>query len=108
MLRVHSILPGETHPAHATRHALKSEKGHNSTPYEVVAMRSCIRLYGPRISEGLVALEKMVEESREDASLGRIMTRMDPTMDLMTEQMMADGEEVLGEYDFVRVAHFPS
>ncbi len=104
MLWDRSIFASETHSACA----LKSRMVRNLIPCEVIAMRSCIRLYGPRISEGLVALEKMVEESREDASLGRIMTRMDPTMDLMTEQMMVDGEEVLGEYDFVRVAHFPS
>jgi hypothetical protein len=64
-------------------------------------MKSCIRLFGPRISDGLEALENMVKEIREDISFSRIMTRMDPSLDLMTEQMMADGEEALGEYDFV-------
>ena len=44
---------------------------------------------------------KLVKEIREDISFSRIMTRMDPTLDLMTEQMIADGEEALGEYDFV-------
>jgi hypothetical protein len=66
-----------------------------------MTMKSCIKLYGPKISEGLSALESMVKEFREDVSFSRIMTRMDPRMDLMTERLIADGEEVLGEYDFV-------
>ncbi len=81
--------------------ALKSKKMYTIATHEATVMRSCIRLYGPRILEGLAALEAMVEEIREDASLSRIMTRLDPAMDLITEQMMADVEEVLGEYDFV-------
>lgn len=68
---------------------------------KVMKLKSCIKLFGPRISDGIEALEAMVKEVREDVSFSRIMTRMDPSLDLMTEQMMADGEEVLGEYDFV-------
>lgn len=63
-------------------------------------MKSCITLYGPRIAEGLAALEAMVKDLKEDVSYNRMLTSMDPTMDLMTKGMIADGEEVLGEYDF--------
>jgi len=65
-----------------------------------VRMKSCITLYGPRIAEGISVLELMVKDFKEDASYSRICTRMDPTIDLMTKSMIADGEEVLGEYDF--------
>jgi hypothetical protein len=64
-------------------------------------MKSSITLYGPRIADGLEALEKMVKDIRNDTSFNRTVTRLDPSMDLMTEQMIADGEEILGEYDFV-------
>jgi hypothetical protein len=43
----------------------------------------------------------MVKEVREDVSFSRIMTKLDPRMDLMTEKLISDGEQVLGEYDFV-------
>lgn len=48
-------------------------------------MMSCLKLYGPRVGDALAALEEMVEEIREDSSLGRIVVAIDPTMDLMTE-----------------------
>ena len=63
-------------------------------------MKSCITLYGPRIAEGLATLEAMVKDLTEDVSYNRMLTSMDPTIDLMTKGMIADGEEVLGEYDF--------
>jgi hypothetical protein len=72
-----------------------------------VTTKSCIKLYGPRIAEALSALEGMVKDLREDVSFSRIMTRMDPLMDLMTAQLIADGEEVLGEYDFLIEWHNP-
>jgi hypothetical protein len=68
---------------------------------QVVVMKSSITLYGPRIADGLEVLEKMVKEIKKDASFNRAVTRLDPSMDLLTEQMITDGEEVLGEYDFV-------
>ncbi len=64
-------------------------------------MKSCLKLYGPRIADALSALEEMVEEIREDASMGRIVVAIDPSMDLMTKQMIGDGAQALGEYDFV-------
>jgi len=64
-------------------------------------MKSCLKLYGPRIADALSALEEMVEEIREDTSMGRIIVAIDPSMDLMTEQMISDGAQTLGEYDFV-------
>ena len=64
-------------------------------------MKSCLKLYGPRIADALSALEEMVEEIREDTSMGRIVVAIDPSMDLMTEQMISDGAQTLGEYDFV-------
>ncbi len=64
-------------------------------------MKSCLKLYGPRIADALSALEEMVEEIRADTSMGRIVTAIDPSMDLMTEQMISDGAQSLGEYDFV-------
>ena len=69
--------------------------------HEVVAMKSCLKLYGPKISDALLALEEMVEEMREDATMSRIVVTTDPSMDLMTEQMINDGAQTLGEYDFV-------
>lgn len=63
-------------------------------------MKSCITLYGPRIAEGIAALEAMVKDFKENVSYNRMVTRLDPTIDLMTKAMIADGEEVLGEYDF--------
>lgn len=63
-------------------------------------MKSCLKLYGPRITDALSALERMVEEIREDASVSRIMVTTDPSMDLMTKQMISDGAQMLGEYDF--------
>jgi len=64
-------------------------------------MKSCLKLYGPRIADALSALEEMVEEIRADTSMGRLVTAIDPSMDLMTEQMISDGAQSLGEYDFV-------
>ena len=64
-------------------------------------MKSCIKLFGPRIFEGLEALEAMVKEIKEDVSYGRVMTRIDPSLNLITKEMIADGEEVVGGYDFV-------
>jgi len=64
-------------------------------------MKSCLKLYGPRVADALSALEEMVEEIREDTSMGRIVVAIDPNMDLMTEQMIGDGAQTLGEYDFV-------
>jgi len=64
-------------------------------------MKSCLKLYGPRIADALSALEEMVEEIREDTSMGRIVVAIDPSMDLMTEQMISDGAQTLGECDFV-------
>jgi len=64
-------------------------------------MKSCLKLYGPRVADALSALEEMVEEIREDTSMGRIVVAIDPSMDLMTEQMISDGAQTLGEYDFV-------
>ena len=43
----------------------------------------------------------MVKEIKEDVSYNRMMTSIDPSIDLMTKAMIVDGEEVLGEYDFV-------
>jgi len=63
-------------------------------------MKSCLKLYGPRIADALSALEEMVEEIREDASMSRIVVTTDPSMDLMTEQMINDGAQTLGDYDF--------
>ena len=63
-------------------------------------MKSCITLYGPRIAEGIAVLEAMVKDLKEDTSYNRMLTSMDPTIDLMTKGMIADGEEVLGENDF--------
>jgi len=63
-------------------------------------MKSCLKLYGPRVADALSALEEMVEEIREDTSMGRIVVAIDPSMDLMTEQMISDGAQTLGEYDF--------
>jgi hypothetical protein len=68
---------------------------------EVIAMKSCLKLYGPKISDALTALEEMVEEIREDTTMSRVVVITDPSMDLMTEQMIEDGVETLGEYDFV-------
>ncbi len=64
-------------------------------------MKTCLKLFGPRIADALSALEEMVEEIREDASMSRIVVAIDPSMDLMTEQMIRDGAQSLGEYDFV-------
>jgi hypothetical protein len=73
-------------------------------------MKSCLKLYGPKIADALSALEEMVEEIREDTTMSRIVVTTDPSIDLMTEQMINDGAQTLGEYDFVvewRVAPAP-
>ncbi len=70
----------------------------------VATMKSQIKLYGPKISEGQRALLAMVKEIKQDASFTRLVTILDPAMDIMTEKMITEGERVLGEYDFVRVA----
>jgi len=80
---------------------LKSEIVARHQNSEVMTMKSGIKLYGPKISHGIAALEGMVKEIRDDVSFTRILTTMDPSLDLMTEQMIADGNEVLGDYDFV-------
>lgn len=64
-------------------------------------MKSCLKLYGPKIATALAVLEKMVEDIREDATMSRIVVTTDPSMDLMTKQMISDGVQKLGEYDFV-------
>lgn len=73
-------------------------------------MKSCLKLYGPKIADALSALEEMVEEIREDTTMSRIVVTTDPSIDLMTEQMINDGAQTLGEYDFAvewRVAPAP-
>ena len=64
-------------------------------------MRSCLKLYGPKIADALSALEEMVEEIQEDTTMSRIVVTTDPSIDLMTEQMINDGAQTLGEYDYV-------
>ena len=80
---------------------LKSEIVTKHQNSGVMKMKSGIKLYGPKISDGIAALEDMVKEIRDDVSFKRILTTMDPSLDLMTEQMIADGDETLGDYDFV-------
>ena len=64
-------------------------------------MKSQIKLYGPKISKGQRALLSMVKEIKQDASFTRLVTILDPAMDIMTQKMITEGERVLGEYDFV-------
>lgn len=68
-----------------------------------VTMKSCLKLYGPRIADGLSALEGMMREIDQDISdcCYRTVVMIDPSIDLMTKQMISDGLETLGEYDFV-------
>ncbi len=63
-------------------------------------MKSYIKLYGPWISEGLAALDKLVKEL-EPVQYGSIVSSMDPAIDLITRSMIQYGKEALGEYDFV-------
>ena len=48
-----------------------------------------------------IILEEMVEDIKKDTLLKRIIVSADPTMDLITKLMIEDGQEMLGEYDFV-------
>jgi len=85
----------------AAMSTLKSEIVTKHQNSGAMKMKSGIKLYGPKISDGIAALEDMVKGIRDDVSFKRILTTMDPSLDLMTEQMIADGDETLGDYDFV-------
>jgi hypothetical protein len=68
-------------------------------------MKSHVRLYGPSLDRGLTALAEMLRELTQRYEYGDMVTHIvsvvDPTIDLVTGQMLGQGREMLGEYDFV-------
>ena len=68
-------------------------------------MKSYIKLYGPSLDRGLEALDSMVKNLGKGYPLGdeilQILSIVDPSLDLKTNQLVGGGLELLGDYDFV-------
>jgi hypothetical protein len=68
-------------------------------------MRSYIKLYGPSIDRGLEALDELMKEINKVYPYGeaieRIISVVDPSIDLKTGKSIRGGREIIGEYDYV-------
>jgi len=68
-------------------------------------MRSYIKLYGPSIDRGLEALDKLMREITKVYPYGeaieRIISIIDPNIDLKTGKSIRGGREMIGDYDYV-------
>ena len=68
-------------------------------------LNSYIKLYGPSLDKGLDALDDLARNLGKGFSYGeevmRIISIVDPSLDLMTNQLVGSGRELLGEFDYV-------
>lgn len=67
-------------------------------------MKSYIKLYGPSIDKGIEALDDLLKDLKKRYQYGdmvsHIISVVDPSLDLITGQLIRQGREQLGEYDF--------
>jgi hypothetical protein len=67
-------------------------------------MKSFIKLYGPSIDKGIEALDDLLKDLKKRYQYGdmvsHIISVVDPSLDLITGQLIRQGREQLGEYDF--------
>lgn len=68
-------------------------------------MKSYIKLYGPSLDRGFDALNNLVKELKKQYPYGeyisRIISTIDPSVDLLTRENISGGEQILGDIDFV-------
>jgi uncharacterized iron-regulated protein len=67
-------------------------------------MKSYVKLYGPSIDKGIEALDDLLKDLKKRYQYGdmvsHIISVVDPSLDLITGQLIRQGREQLGEYDF--------
>jgi len=68
-------------------------------------VKSYIKLYGPSIDKGMEALEELLKDLKKRYQYGEMVSHIisvvDPSLDLLTGQLIRGGKEFLGEDDFV-------
>ncbi len=68
-------------------------------------MKSCIKLYGPSIDRAIEALEERFRELNRHIPYGKVILHaisiVDPSLDMVTGNLVRDGQEELGDYDYV-------
>ena len=68
-------------------------------------MKSYLKLYGPSIDKGIEALDGRFNEIKQHHPYGDVIYHavsiIVPSYDMETEQLVREGREELGDYDFV-------
>jgi hypothetical protein len=68
-------------------------------------MKSYIKLYGPSIDKGIEALDDLLKHLKKRYPYGdmvsHIISVVDPSLDLITGQLIRKGREQLGEHDYI-------
>ncbi len=68
-------------------------------------MKSYIKLYGPSIDKGIEALDDLLKHLKKRYPYGDIVSHIisvvDPSLDLITGQLIREGKEQLGEHDYI-------
>jgi hypothetical protein len=68
-------------------------------------MKSYIKLYGPSIDKGIEALDVLLKHLKKRYPYGdmvsHIISVVDPSLDLITGQLIRKGREQLGEHDYI-------
>jgi hypothetical protein len=79
-------------------------------------MKTYLKLIGPSIDKGIDALEKKLNELKKldkqhlyGDIIYHAISKLVPSYDVLTGQLVKEGTELLGEYDFVvEWAHVPT
>lgn len=68
-------------------------------------MKSYIKLYGPSIDRGIEALEERFRNLNRQFPYGEMILHaisiVDPSIDMVTGNLVREGQEELGDYDYV-------
>jgi hypothetical protein len=68
-------------------------------------MKSYIKLYGPSIDKGVESLDDLLKHLKKRYPYGNMVSHIisvvDPSLDLMTGQLIRKGRERLGEHDYI-------
>jgi hypothetical protein len=68
-------------------------------------MKSYIKLYGPSIDRGIEALEERFRDLNRHFPYGDMILHaislVDPSIDMVTGNLVRNGQEELGDYDYV-------
>jgi hypothetical protein len=68
-------------------------------------MKSYIKLYGPSIDRGIEALEERFRNLNRQFPYGDMILHaisiVDPSIDMVTGNLVREGQEELGDYDYV-------